>query len=633
MIKKSILYFCAFLTCIYALTSCRVQDSSSVESTAPAIPGSNLFIDDSKEETEEETKSYLKAEIPEEHLYDNKELYKDQDNYSVITMYLTVSKGNTGDSSFHTWEEVNKYSAYDYANAGNTERYKVEGLLQIDETGDGLTEASFGYEETIPNVSVQVRGQSSSLGIQKNYKIRIKDGMGRFRGQRTLDLNKHLSDPYRFINKLSYDLANSVPEMIAGRTQFVHLYVKDTTVSDEVSNDINAESDSLAEIYGTSAEGEQSYIDYGLYTMVEQVNKTYLKTHGFDENGQLYKLSFFEWTIQDALMTDQEDPLFDQIQFDTFLESKANNDHEKLQSTIADLNNFSIPIDVIVEEHFDVENMMYFFAFNILIGNSDVGPRNLFLYSPLNSEKFYFICWDMDASFHVNYRKYRNYTDGSSWERGMTQYLGLVLMERMMKEEKYRNLLSDAVDDLYQNYITPEKVKNLALSYSEIVKPYVYSMPDTTYSKLKDPKVYDEFVASLGEEVSYSYDIYKESLKWPWPFFVSLPTIDLSKNETILSWDSSYNYGENVTYDYYLATDYEFENVLYEDHGLSAPMAKIECLAPGTYYLRVTSTGETGYTIDCFDYSVKKTGGKSYGCYCFIVKDDYTVVTYEEVKL
>ena len=38
-----------------------------------------------------------------------------------------------------------------------------------------------------------------------------------------------------------------------------------------------------------------SFADYGLYTQVEQLNKTGMKAHGLDSNGQLYKINSFEF--------------------------------------------------------------------------------------------------------------------------------------------------------------------------------------------------------------------------------------------------------------------------------------------------------------------------------------------------
>ena len=227
------------------------------------LTGCNNSLDETTAEAEAKgvTVEYVeKEEITEQPIADKSELYEDIDDTSVIKMYLTVSSGNEADGTNHTWKEINTYSAYDYEDMG-VDRYKVDGVLQIDE-GDGIGADSFGYGVDIPNVSVQVRGQSSSKALYKNYKVRIKEGKGSFRDQRTLNLNKHPEDPYRFINKLSYTLMKDIPHLVGGRTQFVNLYVCDTT-----------------------AGGSGVYEDYGLYTMVEQTNKKYLKSRGFDDNG------------------------------------------------------------------------------------------------------------------------------------------------------------------------------------------------------------------------------------------------------------------------------------------------------------------------------------------------------------
>ena len=627
MVNKKLHYFLALLFCIFVISACSNKNNAPLDESTIAMKEdlnvTNEFSDESNE-----IKQYSKSSDSEEHLYDNKDLYKNKDDYSIITMYLTVSKGNTGDSSKHTWSEVNTFSAYDYINAGDIERYKVEGLLQIDETGNGITENSFGYGETTPNVSVQVRGQTSSLAKQKNYKIRIKDGKGEFREQRTLNLNKHVNEAYRFTNKLCYDLANSIPELIAGRTQFVHLYVKDTTGTYNPSLNIDSDSGIVTKI--TTTANSSDFTDYGLYTMVEQVNRTYLKNHGFDENGQLYKVNFFQWAIQDELMLDQDDPLFDQSKFDTYLESKIDDNHKNLQQTITDINNYSIPIDHILEEHFDIENLIYYIAFNIMIGNNDVSVRNQFLYSPLNSKKFYFICWDMDGSMQRHFREHEEYIDGMSWDRGMTKYLDNTLINRMMKEQKYRDMLDAAVDDLYLHYVTPDIVKARSLKYAEVVKPFLLSMPDLMYSPIKSSDVYDELVSLSDKEIEDNYTIFKQSLLWPWPFYIDLPTIDKARNTITFSWGRSYNYGEDVTYDYILSSDYNFEEVLDEGHNLSTTTVTTRILPPGTYFLRVTSTGKSGYTSDCFDYYSIHHVGKQYGCYCFTVNDDGTVKQFEE---
>ena len=549
--------------------------------------------------------SVLKETPVEGNICDNPALYEGRDPYSVINMYLTVSSGNEADSSNHTWTEVNSYSAYYYEDLG-IDRYKVEGILQIDD-GNGLGEGSYGYGEVVPNVTVQVRGQTSSRLKSKNYKIRIKAGKGEYNGQRTLALNKHVSDPYRFLNKMCYDLLVDIPQLMSARTQFVRLYVKDTTEG-----------------------GNGEYEDYGLYTMVEQINKTYLKSHGLDERGKLYKVNMFEWQTYDEIMAVGDD--YDEDAFEYYLEIKGSDDHSDLREVLTKLENYSIPITEIIEEHFDAENLCYWMAFQILIGNYDSGARNAYIYSPLNSKKWYFISWDMDASFRRSYYGWKDYREGQSWERGLTQYVSLTLVNRMMKEEKYRQQLDDAIHDLLEHALKAEVIAERVELYSAVVKDDIFQNPYSKTSSGLTPEKYDELADMLASEIEMNYEYYLESLKRPWPFYVALPQ---DNGATFFySWDSSYDIrGESVTYTFQVATDYEFQNVLFEESGLSVPFAETERLEPGTYFLRVRATNASGHTTDCYDYAKVSGVGKIYGCYQFIVQEDGTIAYKSEVDV
>lgn len=57
-------------------------------------------------ETEQvKTEKAEKEEINEMHLRDKDSLYENADDTSVVTMYLTVSKGNSSENTYHTWKE------------------------------------------------------------------------------------------------------------------------------------------------------------------------------------------------------------------------------------------------------------------------------------------------------------------------------------------------------------------------------------------------------------------------------------------------------------------------------------------------------------------------------------------------
>ena len=542
-----------------------------------------------------------KEELQEAPLRDNDALYAEDQETSVVTMYLTVRPGNAADNTDHTWTEINTHDVYYYED-NDLDRYNCEALLQVgDESGPA--EGEVGYGETVSNATVQIRGQTSSRYDQKNYKIRIKEGMGEWRGQRTLALNKHVGDPYRFRNKLAYDLMKNIPQMMSARTQFVHLYVKDET-----------------------AGGSGEFVDYGLYTQVEQINKTYLKSHGLDSRGHLYKINFFEWQEYDQVRL-TTDPEYDERAFEEYLEIKGDEDHTKLLETIEQVNDYSIPIEEIVEEHFDMENICYWMAFHILTGNYDVGSRNYYLYSPQNSQRWYFISWDNDSAFNRNYYRTTGYTEGQSWERGMTQFMHLRLFNRIFREEKYREMLTAAVEDLRNNYLTQEKLGEMARQYAETVRPYLFRSPDMANSRLTDESQYNNLLSTIPGEIEENYGYYLESLETPWPFFVGTPAAE--EGRISVQWDVSYDLdGENIIYSYVLARDYRLTDVIAQGEGLFLPEATFDPLPPGTYYLRVQAKNESGYVQDCFDYYSTESEGKAYGVKVFVVNEDGSIEDY-----
>ena len=382
------------------------------------------------------------------HLRDNDALYTVYDDSGVVTMYLTVTRGTEAENTDHTWEQINSYSAYDYE-AMQVPRYQVEGLLQVgDESGPAASEV--GYGETVPNATVQIRGQTSSRNAQKNYKIKLKKNKGSWRGQRTVALNKHQGDGLRFRNKMAYDLIRGIPQMMGLRTQFVHLYVKDKTQT-----------------------AGASFVDHGLYTQVEQPNKTALRAHGLDENGQLYKVNFFEFLRYGDVIRLKTDPAYDKTAFEQLLEIKGSDDHQKLIEMLDVLNDETSPMEDLFETTFDTENIAYWMAFQILLGNTDTQSRNMYLYSPLNSKRWYILDWDNDAMLSRTEWEYRNYSDSLSWERGVSNYWGNVLFRRCLQTKRFRQELDAAIEELFR-YFSADRIGEMTARYRSLVEPFVW---------------------------------------------------------------------------------------------------------------------------------------------------------------
>ena len=548
-------------------------------------------------ETEQvKTEKAEKEEINEMHLRDKDSLYENADDTSVVTMYLTVSKGNSSENTYHTWKEINSYSVYDYEDMG-VERYQVAGLLQVGDE-NGPIEGEVGYGESVPNATVQIRGQTSSQNAQKNYKIELKKNKGTWRGQRTINLNKHMTEGMRFRNKLAYDLIRGIPQMVGLRTQFVHLYVKDNT-----------------------EESDGKFEDYGIYTQVEQLNKTALKSHGLDSNGQLYKINSFEFYRYEDIIKKEDDAGYDKTAFEKMLEIKGDSDHTKLIDMLTDLNDYSIGIEDVLKEHFDEENIVYWMAFQILMGNVDTQNRNVYLYSPLNSDIWYFIAWDNDGCLMRSEYELKNFSDQGSWEKGISNYWGNVLFQRCLKSDSFRKELDKAIIEM-KDYLSEERLSTMISQYENVVRPYLYSMPDQMNAPLTQAQ-YDTVAAGIPEEVEKNYELYLESLEKPQPFYIGTPAIQ--DNALNLNWDVSYDFdAEDITYTVELATDYQFQNVIFRQEGVAVPEVQTSVPAAGQYFVRVRATDSSGKTQDAFDYYATDNG-KNYGMKCFYVTADQRI--------
>ena len=543
-------------------------------------------------------------DINQVHLRDNDELYNVYDDSGIVTMYLTVSRGNDSENTNHSWAEINHYSVYDYEYMG-VPRYQVNALLQVGDE-NGPLPGEVGYDAQAPNATVQIRGQTSSKNAQKNYKIELKKNKGSWRGQRTIALNKHMGEGLRFRNKMAYDLIRGIDQMMGLRTQFVHLYVKDLT---------------------ENATG--AFEDYGLYTQVEQLNKTALQAHGLDKNGQLYKINEFEFYRYEDVIKLSTDPDYDQAAFEQRLEIKGSSDHTKLIEMLEVLNDDTQPMDdVLFARYFDPENIAYWMAFQLLTGNTDTQNRNVYLYSPQNSDCWYLLDWDNDGMLRRKEREIIQFSDSESWERGVSNYWGNILYRRCLQTESFRTLLDTAMDELY-GYMNEEKITSMVEHYREVTEPYVWRMPDVLYLPVNRAE-YEEIAASLWPEIQENHSYYRESYLHPMPFYIGVPVSD--NGQLRINWDASYDFdAEDIFYTVEIARDYVFQKVIFRQANIVLPQIQLDLPSAGQYFVRVRAVNSSGYTQDAFDYYVTDAG-KHYGMKCFYIQPDGSVTedTYEE---
>ena len=324
---------------------------------------------------------------------------------------------------------------------------------------------------------------------------------------------------------------------------------------------------------------------------------------------------------EEDIIKKEDDAGYDKTAFEKMLEIKGDSDHTKLIDMLTDLNDYSIGIEDVLKEHFDEENIVYWMAFQILMGNVDTQNRNVYLYSPLNSDIWYFIAWDNDGCLMRPEYELRNFSDQNSWEKGISNYWGNILFQRCLKSRSFREKLNDAILDL-REYLNKDMLTSKIESYKNVLKPYLYLMPDAEYEPLTSEQ-YDQIAASLPDEIEKNYQLYLESLETPMPFYIGVPTIDGDKLK--FNWDVSYDLdAEDITYSVEVARDYLFRDVIYQNTTLIVPEAEMDLPEAGQYFVRVRATNTSGKTQDAFDYYVTDEG-KYYGMRCFYITEDSTV--------
>ncbi len=137
---------------------------------------------------------------------------KDDEEYAR-ECYALAEQLHIGDLYF-AWtvnilEHMEKFDFTCYEENGITP-YRCEAFLQ--EGGEtGPSEDGFGYGERVANATVCLRESGACGQPQKSYRIDIKEGKGKWDGQKMVLLNKHAADPVRFKNRLAYSLMQEIP--------------------------------------------------------------------------------------------------------------------------------------------------------------------------------------------------------------------------------------------------------------------------------------------------------------------------------------------------------------------------------------------------------------------------------------
>ncbi len=320
-----------------------------------------------------------------------------------------------------------------------------------------------GQAVNMPNATIKVKGNpSASL---KSYRIKFMDGSPGYKGQSVFNLNKHLNDPSRIANKLAHDLIYDLQHISGFRTEFVELYIRDDSLGDK----------------------KKDYHSYGLYTHIEQPNKTYLRSRGLDENASLYRAEnfYFQFTPQIKNVGDSD---YDKDLFETVLAIREGKDHTKLIQMLSDINDESKDFKEVFYTYFNEDNYLTWLAINILLGNSSGISEGFLLYNPSDSMVFYLLPWDFD--------KIHQWMEEEDDRPNIYEELNNVGLHR-----KYLQLdgsiekLKLRVQELNNDALSTKRVKSLIKQYKPVLLEMMRQYPDDVLSSIG----LNEQIAYLGQ--------------------------------------------------------------------------------------------------------------------------------------
>ena len=375
-------------------------------------------------------------------LKENKSIYRNYDIDDIYKAYINVF------STMGEDEKVYDFSDFDLIAAWNKDfRPTLNANVQfVDRDRQPKAQAI-----NMANATIRIRGNPGAA--LKSFRVKFMKGTEGFDGQSTFNLDKNMNDPSRIANKLAHDLIIGLEHTASFRTSFLEVYIRD---------------DSL--------KGESDFQPYGLYTHIEQPNKSYLKAHGLDENGSIYRAEDFYFKLTPQLKN-VDDIDYDEHAFETVLSIREGKDHSKLIKMLKDINDDSKDFDKVFHTYFNEDNYLTWLSINILLGNVDAMSEGFLLYNPSNSSVFFLIPWDFDCIFDWM-------NEESQMPNIYDSLNNVVLHRKYLQEAGNIKKLQDRIEELKNDAFSPDKVKSLLKYYKPILLEMMNQYPDNILSSI-----------------------------------------------------------------------------------------------------------------------------------------------------
>ena len=233
-----------------------------------------------------------------------------------------------------------------------------------------------GTKDTIEEVGFRLRGNTSRYSGKKSYKISFNtyNSGKRWNGVKGLNINGEHNDPSISRARICWDLLEDLG-LASARTNHVKLYINN------------------------------SY--YGVYANVEHINDDFVLQRFGDDSGNLYKclwpatLEYISNNPSDYKFTSGGRRAYD------LKTNSITDDYSDLSNFINVLNNTSIAnLPCALESIFDVNEYLYYLAFEIAIGHWDnhaYNKNNFYLYQNPEDGLMHYIPFDLDNTLGIDW--------------------------------------------------------------------------------------------------------------------------------------------------------------------------------------------------------------------------------------
>ena len=312
----------------------------------------------------------------------------------------------------------------------------------------------------IDSVGVKQKGYYSNWAAGNSLKKPLKISFNEFNSTRKYDglkdinLSNCFQDPTMMHDALSYRMMRETG-IAAPRTSYANVYINDSL--------------------------------WGLYLIVEQINKTFLKDHFGDDSGNLYKVKQSDLRSVDTALSAYKS------QFEKKTNEKAD-DWDDLMLLIKKINSTSYFVyDDTMKNYLNLQQFIKVLAMDVSLNNWDAyldDGRNYFLYHNPSDHLFYWIPWDYNLAFSA-----QDYQIMLPITRDRKPLIKKILNNQALKEMYFA-----ALCQLHQDIFTLDKQESYIDSMVGMIASSVHRDPNYFYS-------FHQFVQSITTGIPDSVEV------------------------------------------------------------------------------------------------------------------------------